>query len=270
MSLSQKLTVISAALLFTFSSNALAGDYYPPDQMDDAPEVTVVEFGTGWYLRGDIGYSGTVDPGFSIGGTTFDQDLGNGHSFSFGAGYMINDYLRVEGSMEYTGNLQYNDQFVVNCSVWTITGLCSGEDSVAVAATSVSLNGYVDLGNFRGFTPYVGGGVGITHLNWEDYTYTNRCRVVDVGDCDPSPPNSSQLGSNVVPSNTEWKATGSLMAGFAYDLTKNLKLDIGYKFTYIGGGTVADDIPTTAGFTDLEYDSFNIHQVKVGLRYEIW
>jgi len=268
---SLKFTAISTALLFALSSSVFAGDYYPPGPVDDAPEVTVVEFGTGWYLRGDIAYSDTVDPGFTFGGVANGQDLGNGQSFSVGAGYMVNNYLRIEGTVDYTNGLGFRDERTVGCGVWNtpvaITGQCSQVSNLDVETTSVSLNGYLDLGNFRGFTPYVGGGIGVTHLDWGDYSFTNRCQANAAGDCQI--PSGTQSTFTTL-SDTAWSASGSLMAGFAYDLTKNLKLDIGYKYTYITGGTVADDIPNGTTFSNLEYDAFDIHQVKVGLRYEIW
>ena len=278
MGLNLKFTAINTALLFTLSSSVFAGDYYPPGQVDDAPEVTVVEFGTGWYLRGDIAYSDTVDPGFTQGGIANNQDLGNAYSFGVGAGYTVNNYLRVEGSIDHMINLGYTDESVINCGVWDhdvdpltaaipITGSCGQSSTVAVGATLFMANAYVDLGNFRGITPYVGGGIGGAYMNWEDYTYQNNCRMSSPVDCQ----NGTFVSTpTTITSHKEWKPAGSLMAGFAYDLTKNLKLDVGYKFTYISGGTVADDIPTATGFTDLDYNAFNIHQVKVGLRYEIW
>ncbi len=278
MGLSIKFTAISTAVLFTLSSSVFAGDYSPPEQVDDAPEVTVVEFGTGWYLRGDIAYSDTVAPGFTRGSTALDQDLGNAYSFSVGAGYTINNYLRIEGTIDHFADLAFSDDQAVNCGVWDhdvdpltapvpMTGYCSQESTVAVGATAVMVNGYLDIGNFRGFSPYIGGGVGAAYVKWEDYTYQTVCRYSSPADCQNRAYSSSPT---TITGNTGWKPAGSLMAGFAYDLTQNLKLDLGYKYTYISGGSAAKDIPTTTGFDDLEYDAFNIHQFKIGLRYEIW
>jgi opacity protein-like surface antigen len=76
--------------------------------------------------------------------------------------------------------------------------------------------------------------------------------------------------NNTYSSNKEWKPAAALMAGFSYDITQNLKLDAGYKFTYISGGDASNNLPSGGGFANLKYDSFNIHQVRIGLRYEIW
>ncbi len=39
-----------------WSAAAMAADYDPPIFVDDSPEYVPVEVGSGWYLRGDIGY----------------------------------------------------------------------------------------------------------------------------------------------------------------------------------------------------------------------
>lgn len=284
MGIRQKFTAISTALLFSLSlgvstGSILAGDYYPPEGNDPAPEVTVVEFGTGWYLRGDIGYTDTVDPGFSLGGTSTGQDLGNAYSFGIGAGYTVNNFLRFDGTIEQMTNLGFADRSTIGCGTWDddssvltpdvpVTGSCSESQSIAAGATTVMLNAYFDLGNFGGFTPYVGLGGGAAYVRWEDYSITGTCRINNLGDCQNGA--VTTMYNNTYTSNTEWKPAAALMAGFSYDLTKNLKLDAGYKFTYIGGGSAVDNIPNGAGFSNLEYDAFNIHQVKIGLRYEIW
>ncbi len=275
----RKVTALSIAMLVAFSFNVRAGDYYSPGPADDAPEVTVVEFGTGWYLRGDVGYTDAIDPDFSLGGTPTGLDLGNANTFSIGAGYQVNQFFRIDGTLEQFANLGFSDRRVIGCGTWNhdasaltpeipITGTCNEAQAIAVGATTVMLNGYFDLGNFAGFTPYVGAGAGAAYVRWEDYTLVGTCAITNPVDCQNSGVTSMYNSTNA--SNTGWKAAGSVMAGFAYDLTRNLKLDLGYKFTYIGGGSAVDNIPNGAGFSNLNYDSFQIHQVKVGLRYEIW
>ena len=66
-----------------------------------------------------------------------------------------------------------------------------------------------------------------------------------------------------------WRFTYALMAGFAYDLSQNFKLDVGYKYRSIDGGDMFDwDSPQTLG--DGEHGNIDTHEVKVGLRYELW
>ncbi len=267
MGCSHNITAISVAILLTASINVQAGDYYPPRQAEDTPEVTVVEFGTGWYLRGDVGFTAiNVDPGFTINNIGMGGDFDQAYSFEIGAGYQVNNYLRFDGTIEHMINLGLNDRTTIGCDAG-VGGICSETQSISVGATAVMLNAYFDLGTFSNITPYVGGGIGGAYMSWGDYTLTGTCTVVSAGDCQ----NGQALYTGTYTGNAEWKPAAALMAGFTYDLTQNLKFDVGYKYTFIDGGSAADNIPDgNGGFSDLNYDPLNIHQVRLGFRYEIW
>ncbi len=64
------------------------------------------------------------------------------------------------------------------------------------------------------------------------------------------------------------------MAGVAMDVSKNLKIDLGYRYRRIAGGSMArwDATSVAAGATGTraEDNGFTTHEVKVGLRYELW
>ncbi len=280
MAYSKKIPAISVALLLSFNASAGAGDYYPPEELDGSPGGTLVEFGTGWYLRGDIGGSiNTVDPGFSLRGVATGSNLGRTIAFGVGAGYQVNDYIRFDGTIEHFINLGFEDRNIIACGTYDhdadpltaevpITGSCEETQALSLGATVALLNGYLDLGNYGGFTPYVGGGVGMAYLSWEDYVVSGTCSGANTTDCGGG--TQAALYTGTYTSNQEWRPAAALMAGFSYDLTKNLKLDAGYKFTYISGGSASNNVPDGVGFSDLEYGSFNIHQVRLGLRYAIW
>ena len=126
-------------------------------------------------------------------------------------------------------------------------------------------NGYVDLGTYVGITPYVGAGAGYSYLSWGNLNDTTYCvdgavPCAAVTAVDSTCHHGGQDG---------WRFTYALMAGFAYDLSQNFKLDVGYKFRSIDGGDMFDwDSPQTLG--DGEHGNIDTHEVKVGLRYELW
>jgi opacity protein-like surface antigen len=70
------------------------------------------------------------------------------------------------------------------------------------------------------------------------------------------------------------RVTFALMAGTSYDLTKNLKLDVGYRYSRIKGGDMFgfDSGTAALGATGVQgsHGDLSTHQVKAGLRYEIW
>ena len=59
------------------------------------------------------------------------------------------------------------------------------------------------------------------------------------------------------------------MAGVAYDLSNNFKLDVGYKYRSIDGGDMFgwDSAET---FGDGSHGNIDTHEVRLGLRYELW
>lgn len=212
------------------------------------PEVVVAPAPVGgWYLRGDIGYSApkfkgtdytTVGVGCDKcgGGKVgvlddhfLDGKLKGSLLLGGGVGYQVTDYFRTDLTLDYMTRSKFT----------------SDRDESRMTALSLLANAYVDLGNFNGFTPYVGAGIGGTRVKWSD--------VVD-----------TQNGG-VLQGNADWRFTWALMAGASYDLTDSLKLDAGYRFRRVDGGKMFDG----AGQVGAGYDKkFDIHDVRVGLRYQ--
>lgn len=102
------LAVATAALLA--SSAAYAADVYQPEPQPvyvDAPEVAVSE-ASGWYLRGDLGYSFNKLRGarFFQGGNATDANfttasIKDSFWLGGGVGYQINNYLRSDLTFDY-------------------------------------------------------------------------------------------------------------------------------------------------------------------------
>ncbi len=71
-----------------------------------------------------------------------------------------------------------------------------------------------------------------------------------------------------------WRFTYAFMGGIAFDVTKNLKLDLGYKYTHVAGGPMFafDAATAAAGATGAQGrdPGFSQHEVRVGLRYALW
>ncbi len=126
-------------------------------------------------------------------------------------------------------------------------------------------NGYVDLGTYVGITPYVGAGAGI-HLS--ELERPERHHILRRRRRGPAPP-SAAVGGTSRGGEDGWSFTYALMAGVAYDLTQNFKLDVGYKYRNIDGGDMFGwDSPQTFG--DGSHGNIETHEVRLGLRYELW
>ena len=59
------------------------------------------------------------------------------------------------------------------------------------------------------------------------------------------------------------------MAGVAYDISKNFKLDVGYKYRSIDGGNMFG-WDSSDEFGDGSHGNIDTHEVRLGLRYELW
>ena len=291
------------AILASIAAPALAADI---DQIIPAPVVednyVPVEIGTGWYIRGDIGYN--------VGGrqrnaqfdslvpVTFDESFADGINVGVGFGYRFNDIFRVDTTLDRVmGGKFSNTQLVAPTGpchgtglyVNTVTGVnfmgpfdidnCLRKDEASYNAWYAMGNAYADLGTFNGFTPFLGAGLGVAKINWKEETNSITCVPVanDVhveacsatGSVAQPPLNTVYTEPGIVNNGSNWKLAMSLTAGVSYELSKGLHLDTSYKFTSIGGGFGSIPYGPTPG-SSIASNGFGLHQVKMGLRYELW
>jgi len=257
---------------------AHAADYEPPIIVDEAPEYVPVEVGSGWYLRGDVGYifDSSID---GVDYTVFDPitDTNNPASFTSasldtdfswggGFGYHFTDYFRVDATVDgFRADFDGSTSSDAPCVDDPVVGTsCRSNNSSEVSAVSVMANGYVDLGTYVGLTPYVGGGLGMSYVSWHNLDDTAYCvdgAVLCASD--------DAVGGSSHPGEDGWRFTYALMAGVAYDITRNFKLDLGYKYRNIDGGDMFgwDSADT---FGDGSNGNIETHEVRLGLRYELW
>jgi opacity protein-like surface antigen len=286
MCISSRLLASCATLSLLAAAPAIAADYDPPIYIEEAPEYVPVEIGSGWYLRGDVSYSidtrahdefeyRTFDAlAGTYGSSTFDTGgIEDEFSFGGGVGYHLNDFFRADVTLD-VGQLRFDG--TTSSAAPCLPGIdylgtaCRSEDSATAETWSGLINGYVDLGTISGFTPYVGGGVGYTYVKWRGLDSNHYC-VDDVGAC----PDPTALVDQVSHGRTDdWRFTYAAMAGVAYGVTDNMKIDLGYRYRHISGGDMFgwDDASSDAGATGNQGrdSSLSQHQVRVGLRYDLW
>ena len=262
---------------------ALAADL---DQVIYAPDIPVakpVEIGTGWYLRGDLGYSFktrgaarnysvfTPGPPQSYSTSAFaTSELDSDYTASIGFGYQFTDFLRADLTFDYSnGSFDGTTAAAVPCPGMPVGTTCASTDTADFKSYGFLANGYVDLGTYAGVTPYLGAGAGITRVAWDPLSNTARC-VAGGAAC----PAVGTLAPVSHGGETSWRFTYALMAGFSYDVTKNLKLDLGYRYSKIAGGDMFrfDAATAAAGAAGVQARDrgFERHEVRAGLRYALW
>lgn len=212
-----------------------------------------LEFGTGWYLRGDGGFSEEDRPklDLSTGGSS-GSGTQAGYSLGLGVGYKFNAYLRADVTGDYLGS--FTEKAQLSCGV-----NCTAALSTSVERWDALANGYLDLGTWFGITPYVGAGVGVSG--------TDQTGSVEVsgGSVPLSLVNggTGTLTSGSAPSRTNYQFAWAAMAGVSYAFSPHLLLDVNYRYLDLGSTTV-QLYPLTPVRKDLVDQ-----QVRAGIRYMI-
>lgn len=230
-----------------------------------------------FYVRGDVGIGR-----HSFGRFSQDDVAANGGSFiqssiadtvylSAGLGWQVNSRFRFDLTGEYRSTAQVKAMDYLAADLTgpdghlVATTLYQGQHSAYVGM----LNAYWDVFKWRGFTPYVGAGIGFAHHRMTDFTTSSSATFTDTltGDI------STQLSNGTARAHTQTNMAWSLMAGTTYDLSPNAKLDMGYRYLNLGSGISAatgliDCVCGTVG-APLKLAELEAHEIRIGVRWQL-
>ncbi|MEH3124791.1 MULTISPECIES: outer membrane protein [Rhizobium/Agrobacterium group] len=239
-----KKSLIGVVAALMAGQHALAADVYqsaPPAYIEPAPEIQVKE-ASGWYLRGDVGYSFNKFRGGSFNravSASAMEDVSftstsqkDSVLFGAGVGYQINNYLRTDLTVDYLSKSKFRGSAP------------SLESHTSLQAFGLMANAYVDLGTYGRVTPYLGAGIGGAHVKWDTFKTDSGCCEFD------------GKGS--------WRFAYALMAGASVDVTCDFKADIGYRFRQIGQGEMFGLNGAAGPGRDKGLTS---HEIRLGGRY---
>lgn len=221
-----------------------------PAQAADAPGVWSVpadfgktlprfgEYKSGWYLRGDVGYRyhrmGGVESGAPIASHTFDDTV----AITAGAG-VKKGWFRTDLTIDYGPRAEFG--------VTTSNAAATQPQYVAkIESTTLLANGYLDLGTWAGFTPYVGAGAGVSRLRSVDFV-------------DSTLPPGQLVGVS-----PKWTFSWAAMAGVSFDVTTRWTVDVGYRYLSLGHADSAHDALTGQ---DITFRDLSAQEIRVGLRF---
>jgi opacity protein-like surface antigen len=217
----------------------MPGDF-PLPLPAEQPRIPVFRALHGWYLRGDIGYRfGTVsgiETSAAPTTTLADEKLDGTASFTLGGGFKLN-WFRTDLTIDYAAPAKLH-------TTWTNSLLGTSADASArIQSMMLLANGYFDLGTWYGFTPYVGAGVGSSYMRVSGYE-------------------GNGLSPTDGASTTAWRFTYAGMAGFAFAVSPNLLVDVGYRYLNFGDAPPLED--ATGSFKAKDVSA---HEVRLGLRW---
>lgn len=256
--------------------------------------------GIGWtaFSSGKLGLNATAGiDGPSIPGY---GDMSGPAVFSLTAGRYLTPSIRMELGLDvrttqkpirgatqtYSGRVTAQDTYAPVPGVTTIgTNVydVTRTEDIKLANHTLMVNALYDLNRGGRFVPYVGAGVGIALRTVNRATSETATCVTGSNIDDPTvygpgvvPPcrNLTVLGAGAhsyshVDSATGWGLAASLMAGASYNLSERTHLDIGYRMLW-QGGKVAVTGQSLNGVSVLNVGSRLDHEVRTGLRFDLW
>lgn len=216
------------------------------------------------YVRADVGYSASADPDVTwpiTDATTGDFITDHVRNIDFADTWFAEGGIgcgsgsrgfRGEVVLGYHGERNYDGE----PGPWFVPDPVAPTPPEAdplhtnITSYTLMLNGYKDLGNFRGFTPYIGLGVGIAYNIVDDVYFTGNPDLV-----------------NQIHGDSDIALAWLLMAGVGYQISPRTVIDVGYR--YLDLGKAGSERSDTAGFVNprVNFDDLASHEVKVGLRY---
>jgi opacity protein-like surface antigen len=246
------LTVMSLVAGGLVAAPAQAADLLPPAPVLDYGEE-VVEIGTGWYLRGDIGYvdyNRPKDLSFGLPGTrTLDGErLDKTWSVGGGIGYAFTNGFRADVTVDYRIGAEFSGTRPIGVDY----SLGYVRDQTDFESTTALFNTYFDLGTWSGITPYVGAGIGVSGNR-----FTNISREAWTA--------GTPAGSAGLQPHTAYSLAWALMGGVAVDVGSGFKVDLGYRFVHLGDArTRTDDFAY-----GIRTSRLHAHEFRIGARYMI-
>ena len=265
---SLKSLALAGALALGASAADQAADLaYAPPPPPPEPLGLKGTISSGVYLRGDIGVGSQSvgkyqqDDVAQYGGSFFGAAKSNAAFFGgVGIGYRFNNWFRADITGEYRGSSS------IGVSDTLYTPFAGGPQTNTYKGNLTSLvtlfNGYVDLGTWNCLTPYIGAGIGfasntISGLTDQGIVFSNY----------PFGPVSPSLGT--AQSGTKSGLAWALMAGFGYEVNKNLTLEFGYRYLNLGdarSGRIQNAF-LAESYAPLKAKDIDSHDFRIGMRW---
>jgi opacity protein-like surface antigen len=267
------LIAISAASLLT-STSAQAGDL---GHAHDGHQLQQV-YATGaalrqFYVRADLGIARHSFEDFSQadlaenGGAFLSKSIGDSPTIGVGFGWQAHNRFRFDLTGEYraTAHIQGLDHVSANLIAPVGTLIANTQYQGHLAAMVGLLNGYWDIGTWRGITPYVGGGVGFARTQVSGLTTLSTATFTDATGAV-----TTQVSPGTSSDKSQLNFAWALMAGLSFDIGTGTKLDMGYRYLNMGS-----DIAATSGLLNcvcgatgqpLKIGGLEAHEIRIGLR----
>lgn len=232
-----------------------------------------VDFASNWYVRGDLAYAQETFPTVLTSGSP--SPVLNTFSAGVGGGYKVNNYFRTDLILDYRSPIHAaGNGAPANCTfqatnpnspppVIFLAETCTANFDSQINRWDLLANGYLDLGTWDGFTPYIGAGAGIS------WGRTSKSVIYTFDNGLPCGANCA-IGGDIVSnfdssqSTISYRFAWAVMAGVAIAMTDHTQLDVGYRFLDLGSITGTSSVTGTS-----VTQRVRANEVRAGIRYMI-
>jgi len=149
-----------------------------------------------------------------------------------------------------------------------VPATCIGHFDNEIHRWDLLANGYLDLGTWDGFTPYIGAGAGVSWARIQqsvNFTLNGLPCQARCGFRDSINPNVVTFADfDRSQSNNTYRFAWAVMAGVAIAMTDHAQLDVGYRFLDLG--TITGISPVTGTSVT---QRVRANEVRAGVRYMI-
>lgn len=257
---------IGCAVLVSAATPTMAADLYG-NGMKDVGYEAPLSVGPSWYARIDGGYAVHDDPDMTEIGIydLVDEEIESTWTLGGGLGYYFSPTIR--------GDVTYDHRFEADASGTLLDHYAAldGERSFGIESDVVLFNLYYDFNRGGRFSPYVGVGLGVTYNQTTAGIATSTCGctgTIEEGD------ETHVAGAIMAGFTTKLRGGQSVVGGSSkdgpvtVDSGRNLYLDVGYRFLYLGEVATGPIVTTVPIAEDPTVEAIHAHEFRVGLRYD--
>ncbi|MDX2307452.1 MAG: outer membrane beta-barrel protein [Hyphomicrobium sp.] len=263
--------------------------------------IPVADYEPEYYARIDVGASWLSDGEIEEVGTPLEvREPGDIEAIEFGSigiGRYITPSIRAEIAVDLynradisePNSYYYTDTLTAEGPTDQVTGIPTVDTSnynverserVKLEQNAALFNLYYDFRNSTRFTPYIGGGFGVTYRemrrttreNAECFRTDNSNPVVDAGYGDNFCRDTDELPRTFTHTSEEtkgrWDFAAAAMAGFSFEIYDNVLLDTSYRYLW-QNGTLTMETETLTGMSRVSVSDTHQHQFRTGLRINI-
>ncbi len=251
---------LGSAIVLALCAPAMAADIYDGG-LKGGYDVPPPPSDRGIYIKGYVGqanpdvgdlWTDRFDSSFSV----QHKEIKSSPLYGIGVGWQARHWLRFDGTIEYRG-----DAMFVGQDLYTIGGPGANEYSADIKSWLGLANAYIDMGNWCGFTPYIGAGIGFASVS------VNGLRDDGINAPAGNSPSVAFAGDKTS-TNLAW----AIHAGVSYDVTPQFVVDLAYRYTDLGSAQSGAIVTYDGGDTvasGLHIKDITSNDLLLGFRYKL-